>query len=221
MKVDLLSHTDEPENTVAAAAKTCYSAEPPDCIVRKMGDKYDSFIKKLAKMGHYSPFEHASFTFSISGVSRALSHQLVRHRIGASYSQKSQRYVEEQGFSYTIPNTVKKSETGILVYKEIMAEIESAYKKLIECGVDKEDARYVLPNACQTTLVVTMNARSLRNFFSLRCCSRAQWEIRELAKEMLKIVSIVAPALFEGAGAPCVNGSCPEGEMSCGQLQKP
>ena len=174
----------------------------------------DNFIKKLADMGHESPFEHVNFTFGVEGVSRALSHQLVRHRI-ASYSQKSQRYVDEKSFTYIVPPSIASNEEALADYHAQMEAIRKAYARLSEL-IPQEDARYVLPNACETKVVVTMNVRSLNNFFRLRCCQRAQWEIRELAKMMLKEVRKVAPRIFANSGATCeITGDCPEGEMSC------
>ncbi|NLO89164.1 MAG: FAD-dependent thymidylate synthase, partial [Clostridia bacterium] len=180
-------------------------------------EKIESLLKKLLKMGHLSPFEHVSFTFAVEGVSRALTHQLVRHRI-ASYSQRSQRYVSEKNFEYIIPHSILKNEKALKTYRGIMEKIRDAYREL-EGLVPKEDARYVLPNACETKIVYTFNARSLLNFFRLRCCERAQWEIRELAHRMLEEVREVAPLLFQYAGAPCeVDGRCPEGDFSCGKI---
>lgn len=233
MQVKLLNYTPHPEDTVAAAARLCYSKEDIANLWKDCGEKENSrYIQMLSELGHESPFEHVTFTFGISGISRACSHQLVRHRI-ASYSQKSQRYVDESHFDYVTPPVIKNS--GILddVYRDTMFLIESRYdmlkdflmKHYIEEGIDQksaekkanEDARMVLPNACTTSIIVTMNIRSLWNFFKHRCCNRAQWEIREVANEMLRICREVAPNLFKYSGAPCtVTGRCPEGKMSCG-----
>jgi thymidylate synthase (FAD) len=176
-----------------------------------------SFLKKLVSLGHFSPLEHVSFSFAIEGVSRNLSHQLVRHRI-ASYSQKSQRYVNEEGFNYVIPPSILKNSDALALFREKMADLQRAYESLAQL-VPKEDARYVLPGACETKLVATFNARSLLNFFQHRCCQRAQWEIRALAGEMLRLVREVAPNLFAKAGPTCVtHGICYEGKMSCGRI---
>ncbi len=219
MHVQLLAWTDEPERTVSAAARLCYSSDSASELARKMTpEKQASFIEKLVDMGHQSPLEHASFTFAIEGVSRALSHQLVRHRI-ASYSQKSQRYVEESSFSYITPPSVAASPEARQIFAGQMEHIREAYRRLCEI-VPKEDARYVLPNACETKLVATMNARSLLHFFQVRCCRRAQWEIRQLAELMLQEVRRVSPLLFKYAGPRCeTEGICPEGELSCGRLK--
>lgn len=219
MHVQLLAWTDEPERTVSAAARLCYSSDSASELARKMTpEKQASFIEKLVDMGHQSPLEHASFTFAIEGVSRALSHQLVRHRI-ASYSQKSQRYVEESSFSYITPPSVAASPEARQIFAGQMEHIREAYRRLCEI-VPKEDARYVLPNACETKLVATMNARSLLHFFQVRCCRRAQWEIRHLAEQMLQEVRRVSPLLFKYAGPRCeTEGICPEGELSCGRLK--
>lgn len=221
MRVVLLNHTPEPDKTVALAARLCYS----DCPVEELGEKIDPetaarLIRSLFQMGHLSPFEHASFTFGISGVSRALTHQLVRHRI-ASYSQRSQRYISEEGFEFVIPPTIKKIPRAREIYEEQMKAIRQTYETLLGMHVPKEDARYVLPNACHTQIVCTFNARSLLNFFELRCCMRAQWEIRVVAYRMLRQVRRVAPSIFEKAGPRCVtSGVCNQGKLSCGRLEK-
>ncbi len=219
MEVWLISHTPEPDQVIAASARLCYSSSSVKDLYENMSDKeVGKLIGKLKQVGHTSPFEHISFTFGIEGVSRALSHQLVRHRI-ASYSQKSQRYVSETGFEFIIPPSIGENEEAKKIYQEIMAEIKDKYKTLAE-KVPKEDARYVLPNACETKLVATFNARSLMNFFKLRCCIRAQWEIRELAWRMLERVQEVSPHVFENVGAECdMTKDCTEGEKSCGRYK--
>lgn len=216
MKVFLLEHTPNPDDVVAAAARLCYSAADIDTIRKRLsGGKAAEFVKRLIDMGHESPLEHVSFTFGIEGVSRALSHQLVRHRI-ASYSQQSQRYVKMAGFDYVTPTSIASDSTSRQKFDEVMQLLQQAYAELL-LVVPAEDARYVLPNACTTKLIVTMNARSLYNFFNLRCCRRAQWEIQLLAWDMLRLVRGVAPATFSAAGPDCwgVHG-CGEGDMSCG-----
>lgn len=216
MKVTLLAHTPDPEKIVAAAARLCYSNKEVSEIMDNFTDeKIEKFINKLISLGHESPLEHVSFTFGVEGISRACSHQLVRHRI-ASYSQKSQRYVKEYDFEYVIPpkieNSIYKPE-----YEYMMYTINEFYKDLLAMGLEPEDARMVLPNACCTSIIVTMNVRTLLNFFKHRDCNRAQWEIRELSREMMKICKEIAPRLFSKAGASCRHGKCSEGEMSCGQ----
>ncbi|WP_366923283.1 FAD-dependent thymidylate synthase [Metallumcola ferriviriculae] len=219
MKVSLLSYTDQPEKKVAAAARLCYSPIGADKLLEDMDDgRTQEFLSKLISMGHLSPLEHISFTFAIEGVSRVLSHQMVRHRI-ASYSQKSQRYVSEQDFQYIVPPAIKENEQALVLYREQMSVIADAYAELAKI-VAKEDARYILPSACETKFVATFNARSLLNFFQHRCCRRAQWEIRQLADEMLSQVRQVAPVIFQKAGAACVSqGVCYEGAMSCGRIK--
>lgn len=220
MKVSLINYTPDPEKTVAAAARLCYSPVGAEKILDDFSEKeVELFIEKLIEMGHMSPVEHVSFTFAIEGVSRVLSHQLVRHRVGVSYSQKSQRYVKEDQFEYIIPPSVAKDEKTKRLFEEKMADIQRAYNELIG-SVPAEDARYLLPNATETKLVVTYNIRSLYHFFQLRCCKRAQWEIRQLADLMLEEVRKVAPLLFAKAGATCVTqGVCFEGKMSCGKVK--
>ncbi|HHW55479.1 MAG: FAD-dependent thymidylate synthase [bacterium] len=217
LKVTLINHTPEPEKTVAAAARLCYSPLGAAEIMDNFSpEQVDKFLTRLIQMGHFSPIEHVTFTFAIEGVSRALSHQLVRHRI-ASYSQKSQRYVAEDSFAFIVPPSIRNNPEALAVYEETMEQIREAYSKLAKV-VPKEDARYILPNACETKLVATFNARSLHNFLRLRCCQRAQWEIRELAEKMLAEVRKVAPRLFALAGPSCeVEGVCYEGDMSCGR----
>lgn len=217
MKVTLITHTPEPEKVIASAAKLCYSPSDIESLMNGLTtEKIEAFIKKLMDLGHQSPLEHCGFTFGIEGVSRALSHQLVRHRI-ASYSQKSQRYVNEGQFEYITPPTIKKDQYSIMVYQDLIYHCERAYNHLIANGIPAEDARFVLPNACETKLIMTMNIRTLLHFFEERCCNRAQWEIRQMANMMLDICKEIAPNLFANAGASCVRGRCKEGKMSCGQ----
>lgn len=217
IKCKLISHTPEPEKVVSIAAKLCYSKSNVDGLITGVltGNDTEKFIDKLKGMGHESPLEHVSFTFAIEGVSRTLTHQLVRHRI-ASYSQKSQRYVSENDFEYIVPPSIARDSQAKEKFENLMCTIRQAYNELASMDIPKEDARYVLPNATETKIIVTMNARSLFNFFSLRCCTHAQWEIRQLANLMLVEVQKVAPILFKNAGASCKKGYCPEEGGSCG-----
>ena len=244
VKVVLLAHTPNPETTVAAAAKLCYSASTIEDIRDGLTpEKTSAFVEMLSEIGHESPIEHVSFTFGVEGISRACSHQLVRHRI-ASYSQKSQRYVNEDSFEFIIPPEVEKIPEAKEEFIRQMKAIDEGYKQLAELltakhteafiaeGLDEktavqkakkkaiEDARFLLPNACETKIVVTMNARSLMNFFRHRCCNRAQWEIRALAWEMLRLCREAAPEIFENAGPACMRGGCPEGKATCGKPYK-
>lgn len=216
MIVKLITHTPEPEKVIAGAAKLCYSSSDIESLMKGLTtEKVEVFIKKLTDLGHQSPLEHCTFTFGIEGVSRALSHQLVRHRI-ASYSQKSQRYVKEGGFKYITPPTIKNNDLLHYEYINIMDRLEWFYDYAVSEGIPAEDARFVLPNACETKLIVTMNIRSLLHFFEERCCNRAQWEIRQMADMMLDICKEIAPNIFAKAGASCVRGKCKEGNMCCG-----
>lgn len=219
MRVDLIQYTPDPEKVVAAAARLCYSSNPvPELLERLDDDLVAGFVRKLRQMGHLSTFEHVSFQFSIDGVSRALSHQLVRHRI-ASYSQRSQRYVKEKGFEYIVPPSVRQNPVALEQFEAVMTRLQVDYQELLN-SVPAEDARYVLPNACTTSLMATFNARSLLNFFEHRTCSRAQWEIRSLAQQMLELVRVVAPNLFSEAGPTCLTqGVCHQGTLSCGRLK--
>lgn len=216
MKVTLITHTPEPEKVIASAAKLCYSSSDIETLMNGLTtEKIESFIKKLTDLGHQSPLEHCTFTFGVEGVSRALSHQLVRHRI-ASYSQKSQRYVKEDQFEYIIPPSIADNKADVLVFKDFMEYCQQAYDYFIDNGIPAEDARFVLPNACETKIIITMNIRALLHFFEERCCERAQWEIRKMADMMLDICKEIAPNIFAKAGASCVRGKCKEGKMCCG-----
>ncbi len=219
LNVTLLEHTPHPEKVVAMSARLCYSPVGAAQLADNMTDvQVEQLLSKIVEMGHLSTFEHAVFTFAVEGVSRVLTHQLVRHRI-ASYSQQSQRYVREDAFEYIVPQSIARNPIAQERFELLMQDIQAAYNELLELGVHREDARYVLPNATETKVVITMNARALRNFFELRCCMRAQWEIRAMAEQMLKLVEPVAPLLFKNAGAACVaKGYCPEGEYTCGRM---
>ena len=219
MKVELLSHTENPEKVIASAAKLCYSNKADiDSLMNDLTEeKVKKFVQKLESLDHESVFEHCDYTFGIEGVSRALLAQITRHRVGASFSVRSQRYCSEDNFGYVIPPSIQKHEKHAVRYKALMADIQNLYNKLVELGVPKEDARMILPNACETRMIVTMNVRELWHFFNLRCCSRAQWELRELAWRMLRLCEKVSPVLFKHAGPACVKGYCPEGSMSCGK----
>ncbi len=242
--VTLISYTPNPEKIIAQAAKLCYSSATIENISDGLTeDKVDSFVDMLAEIGHESPIEHASFTFGIEGVSRSFLAQMTRHRI-ASYSVQSQRYVTEACFEYVVPPEIEaipaaRAEFLLAMgedqrhYENLTALLKEKHKKeLMAAGKDEkladraaqkkaiEDARFVLPNACDTKMICTLNARSLFNFFSHRCCNRAQWEIRDVANEMLRLVREVAPHLFRHCGPPCLRGACPEGTMSCGRIKE-
>ena len=271
LKVKIIAHTPQPDKVVAQAGKLCYSAVGVDEITQKLTEEEIArYVNMLANIGHESPLEHVSFTFAIEGISRACTHQIVRHRI-ASYSQQSQRYVKLEQFEYIIPPAIESNPEAKRIFIEAMERDQKAYDELVDLLledilIDKhaadygscireilkenpdavpdrskvldlyaenfledyrkaekqaiEDARYVFPNACETKIVITMNARSLLHFFNVRCCNRAQWEIREMATEMLKECKKIAPALFKKAGPDCVYGKCGEGKMSCKHPRK-
>ncbi|MCX7987977.1 MAG: FAD-dependent thymidylate synthase [Thermodesulfovibrio sp.] len=229
LKVSIIEYTPNPENVVALSARLCYSAVGIDELKEKLSQKEkERLINLLRESGHLSPFEHVSFSFAIEGISRACSHQLVRHRL-ASYSQQSQRYVsEEKGFDYIIPPLFKEDEDLKNIFLEAMQKSHEYYCKLltelekrgIKGETARQDARFVLPNASETKIVVTMNARELLHFFKVRCCNRAQWEIRALATEMLRQVKQVAPLIFVDAGPSCVKGNCIEGKFTCGKIKE-
>lgn len=216
MKVTLVNYTKDPERTCAAAAFASTKEKLDDGIFEELNEKkVRGLLRNVISRGHMSVVEHASFTFNISGVSRALTHQLVRHRI-ASFTQQSQRYVKLEDGSYTIPESISKDPEAMEAFNKLIQGSFEAYETLRAKGIPKEDARYLLPNAMHSSIVMTMNARSLLHFFSLRCCNRAQWEIRELADKMLAEVKEIAPTIFENAGPGCIRGPCPEGKFGCG-----
>lgn len=227
LNVTLISHTPDPERLIAAASRLCYSDADISALREGVEARDQSnFLRKLVEMGHLSPVEHANFTFGIEGVSRSLLAQISRHRI-ASFSVKSQRYVGAQSgrggtFNYVVPRGVERlGEEAVARFHGQMAQMQRWYDEWVaRLGEDEagyEDARFVLPNAAETKLIMTMNARELSHFFTLRCCNRAQWEIRALAWEMVGLVKGVAPSLFAQAGPPCVFGRCGEGKMTCGR----
>lgn len=217
MQVELLYHTPDPERAIATAARLCYAPVGASELMENMSDeRIRSVLTTIMSSGHFSTLEHASYTFAIDGVSRALTHQLVRHRL-ASFNQQSQRYVKYQdGIDYVEPSSIASNEEAHAIFAEAMMTATEAYKALMDLDIPAEDARFVLPNATETKIVTTMNCRELLHFFEMRCCNRAQWEIRELALAMLELVKPTAPFIFADAGAGCVRGHCPEGKMTCG-----
>ena len=232
LKVILLRFTPNPEETVAMAAKLCYSPSDIEALKDKIEAKdQKAFVEKLVKMGHMSPIEHPSFTFAIEGISRACSHQLVRHRL-ASYSQQSQRYVSARGqdatFDYIVPPSIAQDKEAKKIFENFMVDAQKVYDILIEKLNEKnikgesanQDARFILPNAAETKIMVTMNARELLHFFRQRCCNRAQWEIRHMAEKMLNLVKETAPTIFHNAGPGCLYSPCPEGEYTCGKINE-
>jgi len=217
IEVHLINHTPRPDETVAAAAKLCYSdASVADLLKCSDPEGIAKFIGHLRKSGHLSPFEHVSFTFGLDGLSRICTHQLVRHRM-ASYSQQSQRYVSMERPEYVIPPNISEDPEIEREFSEYAEKAHELYLKMIESGIPKEDARYILPHGWQTRVTVTMNARELHHFFSLRTCRRSQWEIQKVAREMLKLARHVAPCIFQKSGPSCVvDGVCKE-LRSCGK----
>lgn len=217
MRVTLLSYTKDAEKLCASAAHSCYSRKGASELMEEWDEaKGKRWLGNPLASGHRSVIEHASYTFSIEGLSRAASHQLVRHRI-ASYSQTSQRYVSMKDAEYVTPASIAADPDLEKRYRDLMDRIWEEYG-LLSKKVPAEDARYVLPNACTTNITVTMNARELWHFFELRTCRRAQTEIREVADEMLRLAREASPFIFRNAGPPCISrGRCPEGKMSCGK----
>lgn len=223
LKVALIRHTLSPEETVALGARLCYSRATIDDLTQRVSAKDQSdFVQKIMGMGHESVLEHATFTFGVEGVSRVLLAQLTRHRL-ASFSVQSQRYVSyENGFGYIMPPKIAAlGEDAQAEYHRQMQQMHEWYcqwqERLGTGEGSNEDARFVLPGACETRLMMTMNVRELRHFFSLRMCNRAQWEIRAMAREMHRLCMEVAPALFADAGPGCLRGACPEGAKTCGK----
>ena len=218
MQVELLYHTPDPERAIATAARLCYAPVGASELMETMSEeRVRSVLSTIMQSGHFSTLEHASYTFAVDGISRACSHQLVRHRL-ASFNQQSQRYVKmDDGFDAVVPPTVSENENALRIFEEAMASCAEAYNQLLELGIPAEDARFVLPNATETKIVITMNVRELLHFFDVRCCNRAQWEIQQLALAMLDLVRPTAPFIFMDAGASCVRKGCSEGKMSCGE----
>jgi thymidylate synthase (FAD) len=219
MKVKLLAYTKNPEQVVAAAIRQCYAAVGAKELKKKIDkETRQRLIRQVLASGHTSTLEHASFTFAIEGVGRVTEIQLIRHRVGTSFSIQSGRYVKRGNAKFTIPVSIQNDKEILPKYKKILKEVQSLYNEMIDKGIKAEDARYLQPQSLQTKIVVTMNARALLHFLELRCCRRAQWEIQQLANLMLAEVRKVAPIIFEKAGASCVTtGICWEGEkMSCG-----
>ncbi|MEG2025510.1 MAG: FAD-dependent thymidylate synthase [Gordonibacter sp.] len=217
MQVELLYHTPDPERAIATAARLCYAPVGAAELMETMPDeRVESVLATIMGSGHHSTLEHASYTFAVDGVSRALTHQLVRHRI-ASFNQQSQRYVKfSDELPVVKPESVASDPQASALFDGAVAKAQEAYRALLDAGVPAEDARYLLPNAVESKIVITMNVRELLHFFELRCCNRAQWEIRDMAHRMLELALPTAPYLFMDAGAPCVHGTCPEGKMCCG-----
>ncbi len=217
MQVELLYHTPDPERAIATAARLCYAPVGAAELMETMPEeRVRSVLSTIMGSGHYSTLEHASYTFAVDGVSRALTHQLVRHRI-ASFNQQSQRYVKFAGDLPVVkPESVAADPQTSALFDEAVRKAQEAYRLLLDAGIPAEDARYLLPNAAESKIVITMNIRELLHFFGLRCCNRAQWEIRDMAHRMLELAKPTAPYIFMDAGAPCVHGVCPEGKMCCG-----
>lgn len=206
MKVSLVRYTPAPDEICGQAAALCYHSESPERSLRG-----------ALRRGHGSVSEHNAFTFRVEGVSRVLLAQITRHRI-ASFSVESQRYCGAN-LDVVIPPSLWDAELVDEII-DVKRAIEKLYHKAVSMGKPAEDARYFTLQAGKTAFFVTMNARELAHFFELRCCNRAQWEIRELAWHMLRVCKEAAPELFKKAGPPCMFGSCPEGRNSCGKPYK-
>ena len=221
MQVILLAHTPNPDELVAAAARICYRDIAASELLQCEGENLSrKLIADLFRSGHTSTFEHVSFTFGIDGLSRVASHQLVRHRL-ASFSQQSQRYVKMTPApdSVVVPPAIQSNPEALKLFRESVIHSQDTYRQLIEMGIPKEDARFILPHGHSTRIVLTMNARELHHFFGLRLCRRAQWEIHELARQMLVLCREKAPVLFETAGPNCITSSCSEAR-TCGKPYK-
>ena len=261
LNVTILAHTPEFEQNIVRGARLCYSSANIEELKDKVTpEDAERFLNMILEIGHGSILEHSSITFGIEGISRSLSHQLVRHRIGCSFSQKSQRYVNETDFNFIVPNPIKNNPIAYESFLDYMKVSQDAYEKLYSIllygliddfykeknenpkiykdldqkfeafksehkneynkfsKIAAENARAVLPNACETKIQVTMNVRALFNFFKERLCDRAQEEIREMAFEMWKACMEISPTIFKYAVPTCVNGKCKEGKMSCGKM---
>ena len=222
IQVTLLSHSPEPMRSLYMAYRTCYSQLTPRQIVNRIEDdritdqQMRDFIDERLKTGHASPLEQVSFEFGISGVSRAFSHQFVRHRVGISFEQQSQRYVtyKDGEFPFTVPATVQKAGKTER-FQEIMGQIGAGYEELVEAGVPAEDARFLLPNATNTNFKITVNFQSLLHICDLRLCTRAQWEFRKVAALLRSEVNKVVPELGRFLQPKCGElrmGYCDESE---------
>ena len=230
LNVTLLQYTPDPDRAVAIAGRLCYAPVSAAELKQDMSaEDVGKLVRILVRSGHHSALEHASFTFAVDGVSRACTHQIVRHRL-ASYNQQSQRYVTFGPVdSFVVPPSIRANAEAEAVFLTAMAQARAAYDTLVDIGLGEgrkresvqEDARFVLPNAAETKIVVTMNVRELRHFFQVRCCHRAQWEINALAWRMRAMLRSVSPYLFEGTGPNCLYGVCGEGKMTCGDPYKP
>ena len=218
MRVDLLEHTPHPERAIATAARICYAPIGAEELFESLEEgEVHRMIRLVVGSGHLSAVEHASFTFAIEGISRVCSHQLVRHRL-ASYNQQSQRYVKyDKGLPFITPPSIERVPEAKAKFEKLCQDSVDLYQEFRELGIEAEDARFIFPHASETKLVMTMNARELLHFFSLRCCDRAQWEIRAMAMRMLKQLQKIAPVLFENAGPCCVRQPCTEGKFYCGK----
>ena len=224
LKVILLRATPDPDEIVALGARLCYAQADIEALRERVETSdQQRFVQGVMDRGHLSVTEHATFTFAVEGVSRALLAQLTRHRI-ASFSVQSQRYVSmADGFDFVVPPSIsalgEAEEAEFIRQMNTMHAWYCQWQEKLGGAKEKsnEDARFVLPNAAATRLLVTMNARELMHFFELRCCNRAQWEIREMAWQMLCECRKAAPALFKNAGPACIAGACPEGKASCGK----
>lgn len=230
LSVTLLQHTPDPDLAVAIAGRLCYAPVSAAELQHEMSaEDVAKLVRILVRSGHHSALEHATFTFAIDGVSRACTHQIVRHRL-ASYNQQSQRYVNfGHSDSFVVPPSISANPEAERIFLKAMDEARVAYDRLVDIGLREgrkresvqEDARFVLPNAAETKIVVTMNARELRHFFQVRCCRRAQWEINALAWQMRAMVREISPSLFAGSGPNCLYGECGEGKMTCGKPYRP
>ncbi|MGH7684952.1 MAG: FAD-dependent thymidylate synthase [Vulcanimicrobiaceae bacterium] len=211
LRVILLAHSPDPERAVATAARNCYSPRDIETIDENWtAEDVKKMVSRVRDAGHLSTFEHTMFTFGVSGVSRALTHQLVRHR-HMSFEQKSQRYIKLKGqFEYITPPSIAARPEIKAKYDALMEQVADFYADAVDAGTPPEDARFALPNGAETQIVVTANARALLDFFTLRTCNNAQWEIRELAFAMMRLAKKAAPDLFSRAGATCVRGYCNE-----------
>jgi thymidylate synthase (FAD) len=218
MNVTIIEHTPNPGQTVALAAKLCSSPVSINDLREKLElTDIEQFLDKIMLLGDPSVLEHASFTFGIEGISRVTTHQLVRRRI-AAFSQQSQLHVShKEHLTSIMPDNIAESPDARQIFAFMCETVHRAYAQLIEMGIPPEDACYILPNATETKIIMTMNARELLHFFALHCCQQAQWEIREMSVEMLRLVKRIAPAIFREAGPGCVASPCAEGQFCCGQ----
>jgi thymidylate synthase (FAD) len=217
-KVQLVTFTPNPDTVASIAARMCYSSGGIDSLLEH--DNITAVLPKVLASGHLSVLRHVMFTFAVEGISRACSHQLVRHSVGVGISQQSQRYVKSDSPTYIVPPTIENFGSKGLsrFFDTSIRHSWEQYKEVMAAGIPAEDARFLLPNAAETKMLISFTGEALLHLFEKRDCIRSQWEIKSIVNLMMPLVKSVAPIMFDKAGALCKTaGYCPEGGMSCGR----